>query len=248
MKSKLALELKLRYSPVAILLSNEKPEGAIQFKEGTWGCTVALFASAARGKTAAMDYNTTTCGGGRIGLGFCDEFEGPPGGIEYFLSTGRGEGYPEGECYKKTPELAKAFVDALPKRKISSEYVIFKPLDAIDPTVETPVLVSLLANPDQLSALIVLANYDRATNDNVKIEFGAGCHSIFLIPFDEVQKDEPKAILGVTDITARPYVDPDLFSFTIPYAMFNEMEANIPGSFLEKNDWKKVRERISNPL
>lgn len=240
----LASKLKLHYAPVGILLSNEKPEGAVQFKEGTWGCVVAMFAAAAKGKTAVFDYQTTTCGGGRIGLGFCEEFEGPPGGIEYFLSTGKGEGYPEGEGYKKTPDLAKAFVNSLPKRKIPYDYVIFRPLGLIDPAVEVPMLVSFLVNPDQLSALVVLANYDRSANDNVKIEFGAGCHSLFLFPYQEIDKPEPKAIVGVVDITARPYVDPDMLSFTVPWNMFLDMEDNIPGSFLEKKNWLKVRERI----
>ncbi|MCE5322085.1 DUF169 domain-containing protein [bacterium] len=244
MDSVLANKLKLKYSPVAMILANTKPADAMQFKKGTWGCVMAMFSAAAKGKTAVFDYQTTTCGGGRIGLGFCEEFEGPPGGIEYFLSTGRGEGFPEGEGYKKTPRLAKAFVDCLPRQTIPFDYVIFKPLDSIDTEVETPVLVSFLVNPDQLSALVVLANYDRATNDNVKIDFGAGCHSIFLLPYAEVGKANPKAVVGAIDITARPYVDPDTLTFTLPWQMFIEMEADVPDSFLEKKDWKKVRKRI----
>jgi hypothetical protein len=55
MDSVLASELKLRYAPVAILLSNDKPTGALQFKEGTWGCVVAMFSAAARGKSAVFD-------------------------------------------------------------------------------------------------------------------------------------------------------------------------------------------------
>lgn len=246
MDSIIAQELKLRYSPVAIVLADEKPDDALQFAEGRWGCVVAMYTAAARGKTAAFDRTTVVCGGGSIGLGFCDEFEGPPGGIEYFLSTGRGEGYPEGEGYKKTPELGQAFVDELPKTKIQQNYVIFKPLDMVDTENETPVLVSFLANPDQLSALVVLANYDRPTSDNVSINFGAGCHTLFLLPFYQAQQEVPKAVVGVIDITARPFVDPDLLSFTVPFEMFQDMENNVPGSFLEKHDWKKVRERISN--
>ncbi|MCE5198125.1 MAG: DUF169 domain-containing protein [Armatimonadota bacterium] len=245
MDSRIAEELKLRYSPVAVLLSDEKPEGALQFREGVWGCVVAMFTAAVRGKVTALDKLTVACGGGSIGLGFCEQFAGPPGGIEYFLSTGRGEGYPEGEAYLKTPEFAKAFVDQLPRTEIPYTYVIFKPLDQVDPEKETPVLVSFLANPDQLSALVVLANYDRASTDNVIVRFGAGCHQIFLLPYAESLKEEPRAVIGITDITARPYIDPDLLAFTMPWKMFNAMESNIPGSFLEKKDWKKVRERIS---
>jgi hypothetical protein len=35
-------------------------------------------------------------------------------------------------------------------------------------------------------------------------------------------------------------------SFAVPFAMFQEMEANVPGSFLERNTWKELRELSSN--
>jgi len=248
MHSRIADELKLRYQPVALLLSNEKPAGALEFKEGRWGCVVAMFTSAARGKTAVFSADTCGCGGGKIGLGFTDQYDHIPGGIEYFLSTGRGEGYPEGEAYLKTPELAADFAENLPKTCIPTKYVVVKPLEEIDPEKEKPVLIVLYAEPDQLSALVVLANYGRPGTDNVIIPFGAGCHTVCLIPFAESKKEMPKAVVGITDISARPMVDPDVLSFTVPWSMFLEMENNVPGSFLEKEAWKKVRERIPDML
>jgi uncharacterized protein (DUF169 family) len=245
MNSRIAEELLLKNLPVAMTTSNEIPAGAIQFKQDARGCVVSLFTAASHGKIAVVDAQTTGCMGGQIGMGFCDQFQGPPGGIDYFLSTGRGEGYPEGECYKKTPELAKAFVDELPTTVLSEKYVIFSPLEAINADSNPPLLVSFVVNVDQLSALIVLANYDRATNDNAAVQFAAGCHSIFLLPLAESKMQIPKAIIGLTDVTARPFVDADKLSFTVPWSMFQEMENNIEGSFLEKHDWKKVRERIA---
>ena len=49
-----------------------------------------------------------------------------------------------------------------------------------------------------------------------------------------------------TDISARLVIDADLLSFSVPLVMFKEMEANVPGSFLEKPAWHKVAVRISN--
>jgi hypothetical protein len=40
-------------------------------------------------------------------------------------------------------------------------------------------------------------------------------------------------------------VDKDLLSFAVPYKMFLEMENNVEGSFLEKEEWQGVRERNS---
>ncbi len=244
MQSQIAEELKLKYRPVALMFTDEKPADALEFKEGRWGCVVAMFTAASRGKTAVFSNDTCGCPGGRIGLGFTDRYDVIPGGIEHFLSTGRGEGYPEGEAYIKTPELAHEFVEELPRTCIPTKYVVVKPLDEVDAEKEKPELIVFFCNPDQLSALVVLANYGRSGTDNVVVPFGAGCHTVCLIPYSKTKEQNPKAVIGVTDITARPMVDPNILSFTMPYAMFLEMEADVPGSFLEKKDWKKVRERI----
>jgi hypothetical protein len=50
MQSQIAQALGLRHHPVALLWADEKPDGAIQFKEGKWGCIMWLVAHAARGE------------------------------------------------------------------------------------------------------------------------------------------------------------------------------------------------------
>ena len=244
MESRIARELKVRYQPVAIIFTDEKPEDALQFKEGSRGCVVAMLSAVGRGETAVFDRRTYGCGGGGVGLGFGNTFSGAPGGIEYFLSTGRGEGYPEGEGYRKTPELARAFLDKLPITDIPFDYVVFKPLEQVEPDKETPQMVTFYVNADQLTALVVLANYDQPSSDNVIIPSAAGCQSVCLIPYHETQQEHPRAVVGMMDISARPHVDPDILSFTVPYQMFLRMEANVPGSFFEKGAWRKVSARI----
>lgn len=244
MVSRIAQELKLKYQPLGLSFTDTKPEDALEFKEGETGCVIALFAAASHGKTAVFSKDTCGCPGGRIGLGFTDDYDHVPGGIDYFLSTGRGEGYPEGEGYIKTPELAREFADRLPKTCIPTKYVVVKPLEQIDEENEKPSLVVFFCEPDQLSALVVLANYRRSGTDNVVIPFGAGCHTVCLLPFDQSSHSQPKAVVGLTDISARPSVDPGVLSFTVPIGMYEEMEADVPGSFLERRDWKKVRDRI----
>ncbi len=39
MQSEISSRLKLRYSPVAIVFTDEKPAGALEFLEGRRGCT-----------------------------------------------------------------------------------------------------------------------------------------------------------------------------------------------------------------
>ena len=70
MESQIAAALQLKYSPVAILWTDEKPEGAMQFAPGRWGCVMAAFAAAAsQGKAAAFDRETYGCWGGGVGSG-----------------------------------------------------------------------------------------------------------------------------------------------------------------------------------
>ena len=76
------------------------------------------------------------------------------------------------------------------------------------------------------------------------IPFSSGCQSLFLLPYDESKKDNPKAVVGLTDITVRPMVEPDMLSFSVPYKMFVDMEENVRGSFLEKKSWARVRDRL----
>ncbi|MBP2641471.1 MAG: putative ArCR [Firmicutes bacterium] len=244
MKSELAIRLKLRYSPVAILFTNVKPDHALEFAEKKWGCVAAMLTAATKGKTIVFSRETFGCLGGGIGLGFGNLYPQFPGGFANFLSTGRGEGYPAGEAYKKTPEFAQCFADSLPIKDIAQKYVVFQPLSDVAQDDDGLKIIVFYVNPDQLSALVVLANYGRPTNDNVIIPFAAGCQTACLIPCDESSQEKPRAVVGMTDISARPVIDADLLSFSVPFSLFKEMEGNIPGSFLDKEAWQKVAKRI----
>jgi uncharacterized protein (DUF169 family) len=245
----IADSIKLGGFPVAVILSNEKPENGIQFKENIWGCVASMLsASASKGKTAFFDRQTYGCVGGGVGLGFGNTYEGFP--IEYLLSTGRKESVDgtrrtrkleDGEHYIKTPGVAKNFVECLPMRNVKTAYVIFKPIELVKDN-EKPESVIFFVNPDQLSALVVLANYGRKSNDNVISPWGAACQSV-LFSYDEGDKENPRAIIGYFDLAARKHVEKNILSFTIPFQMFLEMEENVKGSFLEMDEWIELRTR-----
>ena len=73
--------------------------------------------------------------------------------------------------------------------------------------------------------------------------FGAGCHTLGIIPYAEAKSGEPSAVIGLTDISARRHVDKDLLSFAVPFSMFLKMEENVDGSFLKKEVWMNLMER-----
>jgi uncharacterized protein (DUF169 family) len=250
MKSKISKALDLKTQPVAVILSDNDPQKGLKFKEQTWGCVASMLVAAAKGKTAYFDRNSYGCVGGGTGLGFGNRYEEENFPIEYLLSTGkkdydheriRSRYLEEGECYIKTPELALKFVEGMPMRDIKEKYVIFKPLELLNLT-DAPKMIIFLVNPDQLSALVVLANYERENNMNVISPFCAGCHSI-LFGYAEEEKENPKATIGFFDISARKYIDKNLLTFTIPFKMFREMENNVEGSFLTKEQWLGLNKR-----
>lgn len=270
MESKLNAVLKLETEPVALLFSDEKPEGAAQFLAGAASCVMFMFANAARGKTVVFDNDTFGCPGGGVGLGFGNVYENRfPGGMPgfcRFLSDGNeadpagkaiGEGMkaagaPEhfvdnflhGERYKKNPELVENFVQSLPITQIPKKYVVMKPLSEVDPATEEPVSVSYLVSPDQLSALVILANYDRPGLENVAVPWAAACQVVGIMSYQEAKKENPRCLIGLTDISARRYLKAqnmsDRMTFTIPFKRLQEMEANVAGSFLEGHTWHDV--------
>ncbi|SNB47366.1 DUF169 domain-containing protein [Geobacter sp. DSM 9736] len=271
MESAIAKAINLKSYPVAILWTDEKPEGAAQFSPGSWGCVMAMLGAAAtKAKSAVFDRDSFGCVGGGYGLGFGNTYEQFPGGLEgfsRFLSSGnagwepgeriaegmraggaRGEfvdHFLHGERYKKDPETVRRYLEALPPMEIPTRYVAFRPLTQVAEGVE-PVAVSVLVDPDQLAALVVLANYDRPGLENVAIPFVAGCQAVALLAFREASSEHPRCIVGQTDLSARKYLrsqaGKEITTFTMPFRRFREMESNVPGSFLEGDTWHSLQQ------
>lgn len=237
MNSRIREAIRMETQPVAIIKTNTAPEDALQFKENTTGaCLIGMLVAASKGKTAVFQECTAGCNGGKTGLGFVKMKPGP---IVNFLSTG---GPMPGEFYKKNPELATAYVNSLPETK-PEQYLVFKPMNQITEQ-ETPVSVVFLVNADQLSGLITLANYDQPTQDNVQVKFGSACTQSILYAMCDSEAGSSRCTLGITDPSGRLHLDKDLLSFSIPYRRFLEMEKNVEGSFLTKETWTKLKQRI----
>lgn len=269
MESKTAHAIGLKYDPVAVVLADEKPENALQFKKGKQGCVMFMFANAARGRTAAFDAETCGCPGGAVGLGFGNAYHYFPGGVDCFtrfLSSGntgfeKGEQVAEnlknaagqeftddflyGERYKKSPELVDHWIEELPIRQIKTRYVLFEPLSQTDPGTKTPGNVVFTVDADQLSALVILANYPRKGRENVSIPWAAGCQNIGILPWYEAESEKPRAVVGLTDISARKAVrkllGQEYLTFAVPWDMFLEMEESVEGCFLERPTWLSLQ-------
>ena len=80
--------------------------------------------------------------------------------------------------------------------------------------------------------------------DGVYAPFGSGCSTLLTYPLKEASKEQPQAILGMFDVSARPMVERDILTLAMPYSIFLKLLENVSGSFLETASWKKVRERL----
>jgi len=243
MNSNIAKALKLHFQPVAVIYSNKLSDGAQLPKFKGHNCIIDWFWKVVEGKSLAFEHDHLPCGGARGGLCFGDEYAADPMHLAQFLSTGvPGEG--DGEHYKKTPELALASWQKMAKINIKKRFIIFRPLSTLTADDDKPNVVVFPVNPDQLSALVVLANYARPTNESVIMPFGSGCSTIVRYPLLEGRKRVPRAVIGFTDVTARSYHPADIMTFSVPWKMFVELEGNVKGSFLDKKVWGGLKKRI----
>jgi hypothetical protein len=210
-----------------------------------------MLVAASGGKTVVFDENTYGCAGGGVGLCFGDAFTKNHHPTEALLSMGDAElaarpGAPkplaEGERFYATKALVKKWKDSFPFTTLATKYVVFCPLsDARED--EPPALVQMYANPDQLSALVIMAGFERGAQLNVVAPFAATCQSIVLA-YQEIGKPEPRAILGWFDISNSQLISKELLSFTVPFALYAEMERGADKGCLTTSAWARIAGRF----
>ncbi len=202
-------------------------------------CIIGALAKVRKGVALCFEAGSIGCIGGKKYLGFSHDLMP---NFEYFLSCGI-PGKLEGERYKKSPELVKEFLKNAKTSDAPAKYIVFKRLDQVTES-DNPEVVIFFATPDVLSGLFTLANYDEAELNGVICPFCAGCGSIVQYPYLENKSSRPRAVLGMMDISARPYIPKDTLSFAVPMSKFVRMAGNMDESFLITHSWEKVKRRI----
>ncbi|MBN2327041.1 MAG: DUF169 domain-containing protein [Candidatus Omnitrophica bacterium] len=192
-----------------------------------------------RGEALAFDKESVGCEGGKRYTGFTSELRPD---FDYFLSCGI-PGEVEGERYKKTPALVEKIMTHAAPFRAPAKYIVFKRWDRLSER-DQPEAVVFFGRGDILSGLFTLANFDEVDLNAVIAPFCAGCASIVYHPCLQGQSETPKAVLGMFDVSARPYVPADTLSFSIPWAKFECMMENMDESFLITKSWKKVQARL----
>jgi hypothetical protein len=90
-----------------------------------------------------------------------------------------------------------------------------------------------------------VANFDEPGSNGVFTPFCAGCTSIVQYPYAEKDSARPRAVIGMFDVSARPYVPKETLTFAVPMNKFCDMVENMDESFLITSSWKKVVRRLA---
>jgi hypothetical protein len=202
-------------------------------------CVVFDLALPVKGEPIALEASTVGCSGGKRYFGFQTELMP---NFEYFLSYGI-PGKLEGERYKKSPELVREYMKTAPEFEAPGKYIVFKHWEEVDEK-DQPEGVIFFVKPDVLSGLFTLAGYAELDSNAVISPFAAGCGTIVLWPYLENKKENPRCVIGMMDVSARPCVFGDQLSFTAPMKKFEGMVADMDESFLITESWDEVRQRI----
>ncbi len=227
--------------PIAFYYSHEAGNAEIVNPPSGHQCFIGVLSKVRRGTSLCFDVNSIGCGGGKRYLGFTEEIMP---NFEYFLSCGI-PGKLEGERYKKTPELVKEAMKKLPIFKAPAQFIIFKRWDKLE-QADHPEVVIFFAPPDVLSGLFTLTNFDEAEPNGIFTPFSAGCGTIVQYPYLEKDSTRPRGVLGMFDVSARPFVPKETLTLALPMKKFQRMIENMEESFLITPSWGKVKARIEN--
>ncbi|MBU2511055.1 DUF169 domain-containing protein [bacterium] len=212
-------------------------------KTGNHSCLIADLSAVRRGKALCFNKESIGCVGGVRCCGFpCDQRPD----FEYFLSCGI-PGKVEGIRYKKTPQLVKETQNRHPPFSAPKSTIVFKRWDSFE-EMDNPDAIIFFAAADVLAGLFSLANFDEGDPQSVIAPSCAGCASVVQYPYLESQQPVPKSVMGMFDISARPYLRADLLTFTVPWSKFQRMVNHMEESFLITDAWIRIQKRLKKRL
>ncbi len=215
-----------------VFFFEEEASGEVPEKPQGHQCIICPLNKVRKGKVLSFSADVLGCGGAGMYCGF----QAVRPGLAEFLSTGC-------ERYIDTPEHAEHMIAQVPHFKAPKKYITFKRIDQLLENEEAEAVV-FFAHGDLLSGLFTWVNYNANDVNAVISPFGSGCSLIITYPLRENQSDNPRAVLGMFDVSARLCVKPSELSFAIPLKRFEGLVQVMDECFFITDDWKKVQKRI----
>lgn len=142
------------------------------------------------------------------------------------------------EGLRSSPDIMNQWLDNQKPYNQEHPYIVIGPL--VEEQYKFIKTITFYVNPDQLSLLMMGAEYHNSNIDDHKVitKFGSGCSQLAAL-FDDLE--ESKAIVGATDIAMRQYLPPNILALTVTKAMFKQLCELDENSFLYKPFWKRLR-------
>ncbi|MBM5806076.1 MAG: hypothetical protein FJZ49_08470, partial [Candidatus Verstraetearchaeota archaeon] len=225
--------------PITFYYTNEEGRAGLAKPGSLPRCLIGALSPVREGNSLCLGAESIACLGGKKYLGFSETLRPD---FEYFLSCGI-PGRVKGERHRKSPELVREVLRHWPAFRAPARLAVFKRWDLLE-APDDPEVVIFFAKPDVLSGLFTLANFDEPEPNEVFTPSGAGCSSVVAYPYLERSSRRPRCVLGMFDITARPYVPGDVLTFSVPMEKFVRMVENMDESFLTTDTWGAVQKRI----
>lgn len=210
-------------------------EPLIHPEPGKHMCIYCFYENFRKGETLVITRENFGCGG--AGSCLCDVQTRSREDYVHFLY--------EGEGLKASNTIMEQWFDKRKAYKMEHPYLLIGPLKP--DKYQYLKTITFFVNPDQLSMLIIGANYRSIPGDAPAVisPFGSGCME--LLPLFE-DLDRPQAIIGATDIAMRQYLPTQILAFTVTKPMFEQLCSLDEKSFLFKpflRNLKKARADVS---
>lgn len=191
-------------------------------------CMFSFYKKWLDGKTAALTKDNYGCGGASMHL-----FRQPLRPHEEFVSFLADE-----EGLKANHALMDDWIRESNEYKPEHEFILYGPLK--EAVYEYAKTITFLVNPDQLSMLMIGAQYFATKYDPTPViaPFGSGC-MLSVSVFNDL--DKPQAVIGATDMAMRQYLPSDVLAFTVTKPMYERMCQLDENSFLEKGFIKQLK-------
>jgi hypothetical protein len=194
-------------------------------------CFFAFYKKWLKGKTLKLSNRQYGCGGCGTWM-FGEKTRSRQEYIEFLADD---------EGLKANHDLMGEWFDHMKPKKTDHGFLFIGPVNQKHyPYLKT---VTFFVNPDQLSVLMIAAQYFHRSPDPepVMAPFGSGCQQI-LTHFGD--QKEPRAIIGATDMAMRKYLPKEILAFSVNVPMYEQLAKIGKNSFLSKpflQDLKKAR-------
>lgn len=204
-------------------------EPTVKPSPGKRACMFAFYKSWLNGRTLHLTKENYGCGGAGYWIFDCktrsrEKF------VEFLVDE---------EGLKASHELMHQWLDFHKPYQQEHPHILIGPLR--EEQYEYLKTITFYVDPDQLSVLMLGAQYHHARSDPspVVASFGSGCMELLPL-FDDL--NIPQAMIGATDIAMRQYLPPNIIAFTVTKPMFEQLCVLDERSFLYKAFWKNLQE------